>query len=67
MYTITPTDRKGNAVIVDDDGKQVGTAVARASKTHPGYVTIIASAELDKAVRVPADWVATLDTLSKTS
>lgn len=65
MYTIRPTDRKGSAVVEDEHGAVIGTAFVRASKSEPGFVSIVTAVDVGKAFRVPADWIEALDKLSE--
>lgn len=51
----------GYAAVLSDDGDPVGAVTVRPSETIPGYVTLVATCELGKAIRVPADWLSALD------
>lgn len=61
--TLVP-HRDGSFQLVNEDGNDEGHGMARASKSVPGYVTIVIS--LDDfhslpALRVPADWLLALE------
>ncbi len=64
MKTIQPDaftdDRAAYAVILNETGDPVGTAVVRASANVPGHVTLVASCELGNAIRIPANWIVAL-------
>lgn len=69
--TIRPINKEGDVEIWDiqpgknpKNRKPVGTGKIRASSTI-GYVTLITDVELGNAIRIPADWVATLEALDE--
>lgn len=62
MLTLKPDTTSGRVVLLNGEGDVVGAGVARASKTVPGYVTVVAVAHLEDgsrrtiALRVPGCW-----------
>lgn len=54
-------DGVGYAAVLSPEGDPLGAVVVRPSRTMPGYVTLVASCDLGKAIRVPADWLVALE------
>lgn len=63
MLTLKPDLKDGTVVLLSPDGDPVGVAKAHASRTIPGYVTIVSDTNLGYAIRIPADWLAALEAL----
>lgn len=61
MITLKPDLTDGTVALLNEHGDPVGVARARASRTIPGYVTIIADSQLGYAIRIPADWAVALE------
>ena len=56
MVTVEKVQQDGSFILTED-GKEVGTGRARASKNYPGMVTLALSV-YTPAIRVPIDWLA---------
>lgn len=63
MLSLKPDLADGTVAILGPNGDPVGVAVARASRTIPGYVTLVSDTPLGYAIRVPADWAEALAAL----
>lgn len=62
--TVINLDKKsGHFELENSQGRLVGTGRAKASKTHPGMVTLFFSPsalpQLGNGLRVPIDWLST--------